>query len=591
MKKIVFSYLLFLLLNPISANSTINAQQLSKKIRLNQIGYYPEAPKTAIIDTNISGPFYITTPDLQDTLYHGQLGAAHQVYYSPEVTHPADFSSFKKRGTYVFDVPGVGYSYEFTIAPSVFHPLAKASLKAYYFMRASTPLPARYAGKWARAEGHPDTTVYVHPSAASDKRPAGTIISTPKGWYDAGDYNKYIVNSGITMATLFSAYEDFPAYFDSLRTNVPKVSNHIPDILNQSLWELRWMFTMQAPDGGVYHKTTTAKFAPFVMPDNTHAKRFVVQKSTAATLDFAAVMAQAARIFSHYSKQLPELTDSCLTAAKQAWQWAQKNPDNIYNQKKMNQKYDPDIVTGAYGDSHLRDEFIWAASELYTTTTKAKYLKAVDLIPNDKMPLPSWSRVRLLGYYTLLHYRKTMGPAAKKFIPKLRKNLIRFVNKLVNGSQKNIFSTVMGKNKDDFFWGSNSKAGNQGIALIQAYLLTHQQKYLNAALGNLDYLLGRNGTGYSFVTGYGSWSPMYPHHRPSASDGIRPPVPGLLVGGPNPDQQDGCGNYPTDIPDQSYKDNTCDYASNEIAINWNAPLVYLTNALEALQYKAGYSDK
>lgn len=560
-----------------------NAQSLSKAIRLNQIGFFPDASKKAVVDANVSGTFYVTSPDLQDTVFTGKLSGVHKAGYSPELTHIADFSNFTKAGTYVVTVPGIGYSYEFRIGHHVLNSVARGVLKAFYYIRASTPLSARYAGIWARPEGHPDTTVYIHPSAASAERPAGTVISTPKGWYDAGDYNKYIVNSGISTGTLLSAYEDFPAYFDTLTINIPENGNGVPDILNQVLWNLRWMLTMQDPhDGGVYNKTTTAHFAKFVMPDEAHGKRYVVQKGTGATLDFAAVMAQSARIFRRYDKQLPDFSDSCLAAARKAWNWAGKHPDMVYNQRKMNQKYNPKITTGAYGDFRFNDEFIWAASELYVTTGEAKYFNAVNMLPAERMPLPSWGNVQLLGYYTLLRYGNKLGEPALKDIPILKKRMIQYADSLIHGADSSLFGTVMGKNAKAFKWGSNSVAANQGIALIQAYKLTLDPKYLDYALGNLDYLLGRNGTGYSFVTGYGDLTPMHPHHRPSASDGIRPPVPGLLVGGPNPGQQDGCNNYPTKIPDQSYVDNTCDYAANEIAINWNAPMVYLANAIEAI---------
>jgi endoglucanase len=109
-------------------------------------------------------------------------------------------------------------------------------------------------------------------------------------------------------------------------------------------------------------------------------------------------------------------------------------------------------------------------------------------------------------------------------------------------------------------------------------------------LGNLDYILGRNATGYCFVTGMGTLSTLHPHHRPSVADGIEEPVPGLLAGGPNPGMQDKC-HYDFTEPETAYADIDCAYASNEIAINWNAPLVYLANAIEALQWKAGYSGK
>ncbi|HET7898009.1 MAG TPA: glycoside hydrolase family 9 protein, partial [Flavisolibacter sp.] len=92
----------------------------------------------------------------------------------------------------------------------------------------------------------------------------------------------------------------------------------------------------------------------------------------------------------------------------------------------------------------------------------------------------------------------------------------------------------------------------------------------------------RNATGYSFITGVGSKPTMHPHHRPSEADGIADPVPGLLAGGPNPGMQDKC-QYPFTEPETAYLDAVCSYASNEIAINWQAPMVYLANALEALK--------
>src|SRR6185369_13091514 len=105
-----------------------------------------------------------------------------------------------------------------------------------------------------------------------------------------------------------SAYEDFPKYFDKLNTNIPESNDRIPDLLNEILYNLRWMLTMQDPgDGGVYNKCTNAGFDGMVMPGVTKLPRYVVQKGTAATLDFAAVMAQGARVLKAFNKQLPGL--------------------------------------------------------------------------------------------------------------------------------------------------------------------------------------------------------------------------------------------------------------------------------------------
>src|SRR5690606_25848231 len=236
----------------------------------------------------------------------------------------------------------------FSIKDSINNDLAKATMKAFYFQRASTALPEEFAGKWHRSAGHPDDKVLIHPSAASAARPAGTIISAPRGWYDAGDYNKYIVNSGITTATLLSTYEDFPEYVKEINLSIPESTNKTPDLLDEILWNVRWMLSMQDPtDGGVYHKLTTAEFSGMVMPHEDTAPRFVVQKSTAAALNLAAVAAQASRVLRRYPEAAPGLADSCYQASLAAWNWAQKNPNVAYNQNEMNTKYEPKVTTGA----------------------------------------------------------------------------------------------------------------------------------------------------------------------------------------------------------------------------------------------------
>ena len=155
-------------------------------------------------------------------------------------------------------------------------------------------------------------------------------------------------------------------------------------------------------------------------------------------------------------------------------------------------------------------------------------------------------------------------------------------NRYLDKIGSNAFHTVIGESRSDFVWGSNSVAANQGMLLVNAWLQTRDKKYLEPALANLDYLLGMNATGYCFVTDIGTHSTMHPHHRPSIADGIVPPVPGLMAGGPNPGQQDH-QHYAFSEPETSYTDQDGAYASNEIAINWNAPLVYLAGAIEALQ--------
>lgn len=256
----------------------------------------------------------------------------------------------------------------------------------------------------------------------------------------------------------------------------------------------------------------------------------------------------------------------------------------------MNADYDPDVATGEYGDKNFSDEFIWAAAELLVSTRDDQYVKAINLFPDYEMPLPSWRQVRLLGYYALIRHEKNLHSTVKAIIPKIKRLLREKADAMISTVSAHAYQTVMGSSAGDFVWGSNAVAANQSILLIRVYQFTGDKKYLDYGLTNLDYILGRNATGYSYVTGHGDKTPMYIHHRTSEADGVTEPVPGLLAGGPNPGMEDKC-TYPSAIPDEAYIDDVCSYASNEVAINWNAPLVYLAGAMEALQDKVGYSKK
>jgi endoglucanase len=575
-------------------------------IDINQIGFYPNAPKYAVVNRPVpKDVFFIVTvgssttswAERVDTVFFGTLSPMLSSANSSLTTRIADFSALRKPGIYRVVVPGFQVSSPFFVGAGVFSPVISAALKGYYYQRSGMALTAPYAGKWTRPAGHPDDHVLVHASAADGSRPEGTIISAPGGWYDAGDYNKYIVNSGITMGTLFDAWEDFPAYFDTLHTNIPPAAISgrapaagIPDILNEALYNLRWMLQMQDPrDGGVYHKLTNAAFDGMVMPGVTTAPRYVVQKGTAATLDFAAVMAQAARIFKKYASELPGLADSCGRAATQAWQWAEQYPDSVYDQDALNKRYSPAITTGAYGDKFFNDERFWAASELLITTGDAQYAGTVRRYYGISVSLPSWAYVAMMGDYSLLRHAAEAPAAFRPLLDSVKQGLLIMANDYVKKLSGTAFHTVMGESTADFVWGSNSVAANEGMLLINAYLLQHNPAYLDAALTNLDYILGRNATGYCFVTGLGVHSPMHPHHRPSIADGVAAPIPGLLAGGANPGMQDH-QVYGFREPETAYLDNDQAYASNEIAINWNAPLVYLAGAVEALQYSAGYAQ-
>lgn len=552
---------------------------VDESIRLNQLGFYPNQKKIAvIINHEDAEDFMIWDSDNNDVVFEGKLSQEMTKTRSGSNTRIADFSNFSQTGNYVLVLNGLSKSHPFKIDSHINKDLGKASIKAFYYQRASFELDKAEAGIWARPLGHPDDQVMIHPSAVSASRKAGDLFSSPKGWYDAGDYNKYVVNSGITVGTLLSLYEDYPNYFQKLELNIPESGDQIPDLLDEIRWNLDWMISMQDPaDGGVYHKLTTAKFEGMVEPHLAVSQRYLVAKSTAATLDFAAVMAQASRVYKAY---FPEESVMYLKAAEKAWNWAKENPDVLYKQNEMNEKFDPDVVTGAYGDNIVLDEWIWAASELFITTHNLIYWD--ELAEADQsFKLPSWNQVAWLGYYSLLRHQESISLLPQEWMAILKINLLSAARSQLEGIEATAFHSPMETNVRNFIWGSNAVAANQGILLLYANEQSNEKIFVEGAFDNLDYILGKNATGYSYVTGFGSKTPLHPHHRLAVSRPDLPPLPGFIVGGPNPSQQDKC-NYASSIADESYTDESCSYASNEIAINWNAPFAYLTNALEAI---------
>jgi endoglucanase len=549
-------------------------QPATDTIKLNQLGFLPGAAKFAAVPDTQAAGFAIVRAGTDTVVQTGTLAPAAAAPESGDKVRLADFSTLAAPGRYQVRVAGLPDSPPFDVGPAVLQAVNAASIKAFYFNRNSSALDKRHAGIYARAAGHPDTRVLVHASAASAARPTGTAISSPKGWYDAGDYNKYIVNSGITTYTLLAAYEDFPELFKAQDLNIPESGNALPDLLDEALWNLEWMLTMQDPaDGGVYHKLTNLKFDGMVMPDQATQPRYVVQKTTAAALDFAAVMATASRVYAPYERQLPGLPAKMLAAAKAAWQWAQANPRVYYQQPK-------DVATGEYGDKDVSDEFGWAAAELFITTGDAAYYKAMNA-PALKAAVPSWAQVDGLAWMSLARHRKQLGSAADGAL--IASRIDTLSASLAKGWKASAYGITM--QPADYVWGSSAVALNQAMVLAHGYRLTGKREYLDAAQSGLDYALGRNALGMSFVTGFGTRSPMHPHHRPSEADGIPAPIPGWLVGGPQPAQQDAkdCpAPYPSKLPAKSYLDHGCSYASNEVAINWNAPLVYVSAAVQAL---------
>lgn len=559
MKKLPLLIILFVTtLMSCNAPLPTGEEDQHQHIRFNQVGYYPEALKEFVVADHEATSF-VVLDEQGKKRFEGTLEKRGKWEASGETVFTGVFSGLTKPGTYSIVLNTGLLSAPFVIAPGIYGAALDASIKSFYFQRASMAIEEQYGGVYQRASGHPDNQCLFHPSTGKSE---GTLNS-PGGWYDAGDYGKYVVNAALTVGQMLNLLEMLPEAIPGDQLNIPESGNGVGDLLDEIRYELDWVMTMQDEDGGIFHKLTALKFGGFIMPAAYDLDRYIIGKGTCASLNFAAVMAQASRL---YAKIDAEFASSALAAAERAWEWAVANPDTPYRNPK-------DVVTGEYGDNKFDDDFYWAAAELSISTGNSIYLDNLEKYPQPYIHqiTNSWKFfIRNMGFHTLLINNPQQYPDLKMKHITLSDEILQKMD-----------SIPYGISLDHFEWGSNSDVLNQAMILCIAHHLSGDQKYLDGAIRNTDYIFGKNATGYSFLTGTGSKQAMFPHHRPSGADGIDAPVPGLILGGPNKDKQDRATvEYAFDFPARSFEDVEPSFASNEVCLNWNAPAVFVLGYLE-----------
>lgn len=513
----------------------------------NQIGYRTNSLKTAVFDgASEERTFDVVNADTGAVVYTGELSAESNCAFSGETNRTGDFSAVTTPGSYYITCENLEQSYTFQIADDVYHSALDDSVRMLYLQRCGSVVEDDTFGH--KACHNTLATIY----GTNEK------IDVSGGWHDAGDYSRYVVTGTKTVADLLYAYQTAPQLFQD-DTNIPESGNGVPDILDEARYEIEWMLKMQDSSGGVHHKVTCAAFPGYVMPEEETDELIVTPISTTATADFCGTMALA---YEFYQEIDADFAKRCLTAGEKAWDFLSENPNFIF-------KNPADIVTGEYGDNSDRDERYWAAAQMWRATGKEKYLTAVESIG-----VQSGMDSANLGDYGNIAILTMDGIDKDSDVYRKAKNaILRSADTYAADSARNAF----GFSVTQYYqggWGSNMKACNQGILMGYAYQLTGEQKYLNAANADLNYLFGCNPLGICYLTGYGTVSPEHPHHRPSIAK--KQEMPGMLVSGVHPYLEDSaakayCSGQPTG---KCYVDNQESYSTNEITIYWNSPLTY-----------------
>ncbi|WP_417231946.1 glycoside hydrolase family 9 protein [Brevundimonas sp.] len=580
-------------------------------IHMSQVGFETHGPKSATVVNLSTRPQPWKLMDAAgETVIEGQTRVFGQDATSGLHLHTVDFATL--------DTPGTGYrlavgdqlSRPFAVADHPYRHLKVDALAFFYENRSGVEIAARHVARpdLARPAGHaPDrVTCFSGTDVRGNVWPGcDYVLDVSGGWYDAGDHGKYVVNGGISVWTLLNLYEraqanGSAAAFPDGAADIPEAGNGVDDLLDEARWELEFLLRMQIPDGIqaqvpvgrfdqdqpltftsidagglVHHKVHDEKWTALpTAPASDPEVRFLYAPNTAATLNLVAVAAQCARLWREID---PEFSHTCLTAARRGFRAALRHRD-IHAVGSFD-------GGGDYGDSDLSDEFYWATAELFVTTGSDAYLTALKTSPyylGAPRSGPSatgdigWNSVGALGSISLAIATSPLPDADRQTV---RDRLIETAGGyLADGAGQGYGLPFAGP---DYSWGSNGNLMNRAMILGLAHDFTGERRFRDGVVSALDYVLGRNPLDQSYITGYGDRPMRNPHHRfwaPSLDSAYPEPPAGALSGGPNNTNM----SDPVALalrgdcaPQTCWRDDVQAYSLNEVAINWNAPLVWV----------------
>ncbi|MEV4276403.1 glycoside hydrolase family 9 protein [Actinoplanes xinjiangensis] len=562
------------------------------RVRVNQVGYLPAGPKNATVVTDATAALGWQLKNAAgDVVADGNSTPRGVDAASGQNVHSIDFGSFRTAGTGYTLVADGQTSHPFEISGTVYQQLRSDALQFFYIQRSGIEIDGDLVGEeYARPAGH----VGVAPNRGDIDVPCRADgcdyrLDVRGGWYDAGDHGKYVVNGGIAVQQLMSTFErtktaataGHGAALADSTLRVPERGNKVPDILDEARWEIEFLMRMQVPAGRqfagmAHHKMHDANWTGIPMqPEDDPEQRELHPVSTAATLNLAATTAQCARLFAPYDAAF---AGRCLSVARTAYTAAKANPAKIAQ--------DLGGGGGGYGDNDVSDEFYWAAAELYLSTAEQAFLNDLTASPHHTGDVFAatgfgWGSTAALGRLDLATVPNLLPQADRQ---RVRQSVADAADRYLATLRSQAYGLPMPGNAGSYFWGANSNILNNVQVLATAYDLTGDVKYRDGALQGVDYIFGRNALNQSYVTGWGEKSSQNQHSRifaHQADAGTPHPPAGSLAGGANAGLDD---PYAKDLlegckPMFCYVDHIESYATNEVAINWNSALTWVSSFL------------
>ncbi|MFB9296120.1 glycoside hydrolase family 9 protein [Persicitalea jodogahamensis] len=568
--------------------------QPSVEIRVNLRGYPMELPKKALVlsKTELAKPVLLLKKS-DGTIVREYSGTPIDQAWAPfSDYHDFDFSDFKEKGAYYFELKGSSTaSQPFRIGP---YPAWQNDVVDFI--------------RTQRCGFNPYTGEFCHQKDGLSffgLRPDSTRIDATGGWHDAGDQLKYLITGSNTTARMLMAYQMKPGSFtDEYNARGLKGANELPDILDEAKWGLEWLLKLHPGPEELYHQVADDRdHRGFKLPHEENAdygwgpnsfrpvyfatgkpqglSKYKSEATGIANLAgrSAATLALGYEVFSAI-KGYESFAETCLQSAKE-----------LYAMGEKQEGYQQGNSYGApyrYEENTWADDMEWAAAKLYKITKDKTYLKEARAYAK-MIGAWSWMERDTASHYEMYPF-VNMGHYAlwqvgtekdkKEAIGYYEHNLARIQDR----ANKNPYGIG-----HLFIWCSNNLAAAVATQAILYEEMTGSRKYRPLMQNHVNWLLGLNPWNSSMITGI-------PENADTPVDVHMPfwrlkkeSIKGSLVDGPiwatihdkmigitlsEPDE------YAHLQPDHvKYNDDWADYSTNEPTLDGSAELLLILTSL------------
>ena len=472
--------------------------------KVNQVGYRPQDEK-GFAWTSAPGEspeeFQVVNA-AGNTVFRGKLNGRlfDERAAAGEWVRRGDFAALREQGTYRVRV-GRAMSAPFTIGARVYDSLLVAAARCFWLIRANVAID------------DPITGIAHGPSHLSEHHlldPWGKGRDVSGGWYNAGDFGKWVHMEAISASAMMWLYELRPEPVRELKLEIDTGSQDLPDLLWLARWGLEFLLRMQNPDGSVLHKVDSQPNFWLGPIEKDPYPRHIMRGGSIDAGVFVGAMLQAGRVYRSFDA---EFASRCESAAGAAWTWLEANPNVL--------QHDP-----YYVDDQCWEEELWALCEMTRSRPDARLYERVmkEMEARTLAPL-TWKQPQIFGYYSLC-----AGDGVRADVKaRAREKVLSLARSLQSIADGDGYGVAL--KPSEYVWGSVENVLYIASALFFAAEISGDRSLRDTAHRQLDYVLGENSLDHSFVARFGAHPSIGAHHWTNWSLGKI--MPGWVSGGPN----------------------------------------------------------